>query len=197
MLRILEIALTCILILIFSPLLIIIAIAIVIDSGLPIFYLSPRIGKDGKHFNLFYFRTMNAGTHHHEERLTKVGRFLRHNSLDHLPQLFNLLQGNMHFVGPRPMRPEQADLDNPDYLEILKVKPGMFSPSIIQLGKHYNASKFTQKVELEQQYLDERTLKKDVRFFGEALSAFARNKRNVKMHGEPAVEVEFENDNDS
>lgn len=197
MLRILEIALTCMLILIFSPLLIIIAIAIVVDSGLPIFYLSPRIGKDGKHFNLFYFRTMMPNTAPPEEQLTKVGRFLRHNSLDHLPQLFNLLQGNMHFVGPRPMRPEQGDLDNPDYLQILSVKPGMFSPSIIQLGKYYNASKFTQKVELEQRYLEDRTLKKDVRFFGEALSAFARNKLNVKMHGEPTVKVEFESDNDS
>lgn len=53
-----------------------------------------------------------------EQRLTRVGRFLRHYSLDHLPQLFNLLQGNMHLVGPCPMQPEQSDLDDPELMPV-------------------------------------------------------------------------------
>ena len=198
MLRILEITLTCMLILIFSPLLMMIALLIVIDSGLPILYLSPRIGKEGKPFDLFYFRTMESDSKPPDECLTKVGRFLRRYSLDHLPQLFNLLQGNMHFVGPRPMRPEQADLENPYYRQTLRVKPGVFSPAIIQLGKAYNESEFTTKISLEQAFLDERTPARDVRFVLDALIAFIKSQGNVKMHGKPRVDVNSDfTDNES
>jgi len=189
MIRLLEIVLACILFLIFSPLLIAIALAILIDSGLPILYLSPRIGKDGKPFHLYYFRTMVDGTHPHDEQLTRVGRFLRHYSLDHFAQIFNLLQGDMHFVGPRPMRPEQADLNDAIYQETLKVKPGVFNPAIIVLGKTYNSSPFLTKIILEKQYLDQRTFAKDVRFVGEALFAFLKSRGNVKMHGKPRVDT--------
>lgn len=197
MLRFLELCLTGFLLVTFSPILIVTALAILIDSGLPIFYMSPRIGKNGQSFDLFYFRTMKTGAEPPQERLTRVGRFLRHNSLDHLPQFFNLLRGDMHIMGPRPMTPEQVDLDNPNYQQILNVKPGMFSPAIIQLGKYYNASTFSQKVTLEQDYLDERTFRKDIQFFGESLSALLKNKRNVKMHGDPKIKVEFKQDKES
>lgn len=189
MIRFLEIVVACILLLIFSPLLILIALAIVVDSGLPILYRSPRIGKDGAHFHLYYFRTMVDGTHPYEEQLTRVGRFLRHYSLDHLVQVFNLLKGDMHIVGPRPMRPEQADLNDPTYQATLTVKPGVFNPAIIALGKTYNASPFATKIDLEKQYLDQRTLTKDIRFVGDALLAFIKSRGNVKMHGKPRVEV--------
>jgi hypothetical protein len=87
------------------------------------------------------------------------------------------------------MRPEQADLNDPNYQETLKVKPGVFSPAIIALGKTYNASPFDTKIELENDYLDQRTPSKDLRFVGGALSAFAKSRGNVKMHGKPRVDI--------
>jgi len=188
MIRIFEIVLTCTLLLIFSPLFILIPLAIILDTGLPILYLSPRIGKDGKRFHLYYFRTMIDGTDPHDEQVTRVGRYLRHYSLDHFAQVFNLFKGDMHFIGPRPMRPEQARLDDATYQEILKVKPGVFNPAIIALGKTYNASPFATKIQLEKEYFDQRTRSKDIRFIGNSLLAFIKSRGNVKMHGTPQVD---------
>ncbi len=91
---------------------IVIAICIKIEDRGPIIYKSKRIGKDLKEFNMYKFRSMktsrteNAGDLSHDEMLTKVGKIIRKTSLDELPQLFNILKGEMSFIGPRPWIPE-------------------------------------------------------------------------------------------
>ncbi len=196
MIRFFELVLTCTLLIIFFPLFILIPLAILLDTGLPILYRSPRIGKDGTRFHLYYFRTMVDGSDPHDEQLTQVGHFLRNYSLDHFAQVFNLFKGDMHFIGPRPMRPEQARIEDAMYQEILKVKPGVFNPAIIALGKTYNASPFTIKVELEKNYLDQRTRGKDIRFIGDSLLAFMKSRGNVKMRGTPQVDILSESEED-
>ena len=149
--------------------------------------MSPRIGRRGQPFLLYYFRTMRPGTAVASQRLTRVGRFLRNYSLDHLPQVFNLLRGEMHLVGPRPMRPEEVDLSDDNYQQALTVKPGVFNPAVLQLGRRYNPTDFATKVRLEKAYLEERSAGKDTRFVGDMLRAWVRSRGNVKARGEPRV----------
>ena len=186
-LRLLELLLTGVMLIIFAPIMLVIALFIVIESGLPVFYMSPRIGRNGTQFGLFYFRTMTAGTGTSDERLTRTGRFLRSYSLDHIPQLFNLLRGDIHFLGPRPMTPDEVDMTNEDYQQVLNVKPGVLSPSIVQLGKTYNATDFVTKVKLEHDYLKQRSVGSEIRFFFDMFGAVIKSQGNVKARGKPRI----------
>ena len=94
------------------PVIVILSILIVIDSGFPVFFKQERMGKDGKTFIILKFRTMKNNTStadgitlHNDNRITKVGKFLRKYRLDEIPQLFNIIKGEMSFVGPRPDLP--------------------------------------------------------------------------------------------
>jgi lipopolysaccharide/colanic/teichoic acid biosynthesis glycosyltransferase len=119
---------------IFSPLFLIISILIKLDSEGPVFYRGERIGKDGKPFRIFKFRTMvkdaekmgGPSTSADDPRLTKIGKILRKYKLDELPQLINVLKGEMSLVGPRPEVKMYVDMLKPEEKEIiLSVKPGM------------------------------------------------------------------------
>jgi lipopolysaccharide/colanic/teichoic acid biosynthesis glycosyltransferase len=119
---------------IFSPLFLIIAILIKLDSEGPVFYRGERVGKDGKPFRIFKFRTMvkdaeklgGPSTSADDPRLTKFGKILRKYKLDELPQLINVLKGEMSLVGPRPEVKMYVDMLKPEEKEkILSVKPGM------------------------------------------------------------------------
>ncbi|HLR35353.1 MAG TPA: sugar transferase, partial [Tissierellales bacterium] len=112
--RVLDFILSLIVLIILFPIFLIIGIAIKIDSKGPIFFKQKRLGKDGKVFLIYKFRTMvdNAEkigsgiyTSETDSRITKVGRFLRKTSLDEIPQLINILKGEMSIVGPRPPVP--------------------------------------------------------------------------------------------
>lgn len=115
------------------PLLIIIAIIIVLDSKGGFIYKQVRVGKNNTHFNLFKFRTMKTGADKgslltigdQDSRITRFGFFLRKYKLDELPQLFNILIGDMSFVGPRPEVSKYVALYNQVQLRILTVKPGL------------------------------------------------------------------------
>lgn len=102
-----------------SPVLLITAIAVKADSNGPVFFVQKRVGKGKKHFNMYKFRTMRTDTPHDmpthllkdpDAYITKVGKFLRKSSLDELPQLFNIISGDMSIVGPRPALWNQEDL---------------------------------------------------------------------------------------
>ena len=119
---------------IFSPLFLIIAILIKLDSEGPVFYRGERIGKDGKPFRIFKFRTMvkdaeklgGPSTSADDPRLTKLGKVLRKYKVDELPQLINVLKGEMSLVGPRPEVPSEVETYNEETKKIiLSVKPGM------------------------------------------------------------------------
>ena len=112
--RIIDCLLAAVCLVIFSPLLLICAIAIRMEDGLPVIYSQERIGLHGKPFMIYKFRSMRMDAEEQGEpqllevagdaRLTKVGAFLRAHHLDELPQLWNVLKGDMAFVGPRPER---------------------------------------------------------------------------------------------
>ena len=104
------------------------------SSGLPVFFRQKRVGRNGRHFTLVKLRTMRverAGlqvTANDDSRVTAVGRFLRRSKLDELPELWNILKGDMSFVGPRPEVPAYVDLQNPAWKEVLSARPGLTDP---------------------------------------------------------------------
>jgi len=123
--------------LIASPVLIVTGVAIKITSSGPMFYTQVRVGKDGRLFNIIKFRTMRADaefqtgpvwTKKNDSRVTTIGRFLRETHIDELPQLINVLKGDMSIIGPRPERPHFVDMLNDEihgYTRRLAVKPGI------------------------------------------------------------------------
>ena len=116
-----------------APLLVLIALLIKLDSRGPILFKQERIGKKFRPFSIYKFRTMvedaprigAAITCGNDSRITRAGRILRKTKLDELPQLFNILKGEMSFVGPRPEVRQYVDLFRSDYEHILKVRPGL------------------------------------------------------------------------
>lgn len=135
--RILDIVVSLSAILVLWPAFILAAIAIKLDSSGPVLYSQVRIGRDEKKFKVYKFRTMNQDAEKmtgpvlatdNDSRITKVGRFMRATRLDELPQLFNVLFGEMSIVGPRPERPffvEQFKQEIPEYVYRHNVKPGI------------------------------------------------------------------------
>lgn len=118
---------------ILAPLIAVIALIIRVYDGSPVFFLQKRVGQHFKPFKLIKFRTMVVGaaaqgaavTKGEDRRITKVGKFLRHYKLDELPQLFNVLKGDMSLVGPRPEMQRYVDAFRDDYRLILSIKPGI------------------------------------------------------------------------
>ena len=116
---------------------VIVAVVIYLDDNGPIFYISERLGRDGKIFKMYKFRTMkvnapyirndDGSTFNSEDdpRLTRVGKFLRKTSLDETPQLLNIIKGHMSFIGPRPDLPEHRQLYKGNEERKLEVKPGL------------------------------------------------------------------------
>lgn len=135
--RIMDVSLSLLAFFLFSPLLFLVAIAVVLDSRGSLFYRQERVGEDGKVFPLVKFRTMREGAEsdtgpvwakEDDPRLTRVGRFLRRTNLDELPQLWNVLRGDMSLVGPRPERPHfvgQFREDIPRYMGRHWIKSGI------------------------------------------------------------------------
>jgi lipopolysaccharide/colanic/teichoic acid biosynthesis glycosyltransferase len=149
-LRILDVAFASFFVLIALPLLGLISAALMLTSGRPLFYRGQRVGRDGRIFEMLKFRTLRRGA---EERLgpylgpelvertqaetTRLGRRLRATQLDELPQLWNILRGDMSFVGPRPIRPrffEQLAAELPAYWQRLVVRPGLTGFAQVRRG---------------------------------------------------------------
>ncbi len=163
-----------------APLLILIAIAIKLESKGSIFFSQKRVGLNGKLFNMYKFRSMyidaeermislNKNNQHgnkgitfkmkKDPRITKIGKFIRKYSIDELPQLLNILKGNMSIVGPRPALPREVARYNLTSTARLKGKPGL--TCLWQISGRSNIS-FEQQVEMDVDYLTTRTLIKDI-----------------------------------
>ena len=132
--RLLDILVAGTALLLLSPVLLATAAAVAIDSGFPVLFRQVRIGRDGRTFGMYKFRSMvkNAAaigpfnTSANDPRITRVGRFIRRTSLDELPQLLNVLRGDMSVVGPRPDVPVQRSLYNDaDWAARCSVRPGI------------------------------------------------------------------------
>lgn len=131
--RIFDIIFSSIGLILLSPILFIIAILIVIDSNGPVFFKQSRVGQYNRDFKIFKFRTMHMDSDKmglltvgdKDPRVTKMGYFLRKYKFDELPQLINVLQGTMSFVGPRPEVRKYVDFYSKDDLQILNTKPGI------------------------------------------------------------------------
>ena len=133
MIRFCDIVLSCLGLLLLSPLFVVVAVWIVIDNPGPVFYRQMRVGKDGKDFGLLKFRSMRIGADkeslitigEHDSRITRAGYYIRKYKLDELPQLWNVLTGDMSLVGPRPEVRRYVDMYTDEQRQVLTVRPGI------------------------------------------------------------------------
>jgi lipopolysaccharide/colanic/teichoic acid biosynthesis glycosyltransferase len=133
--RVFDFVAACLGLVIQSPVFVLIALWVKLDSPGPVFYRGERVGKDGRLFRICKFRTMVAQaalagpgiTTKADRRVTRVGKFLRRTKLDELPQLMNVLCGEMSLVGPRPEDPRYVAFYTPEQRRVLSVRPGMTS----------------------------------------------------------------------
>ncbi len=174
-----------------SPLFSAIAIAIKLDSPGPVFYRAQRVGKDGRLFRLYKFRSMVADADRRgpgitatgDTRITPVGRFLRRTKLDELPQLINVLRGEMSLVGPRPEDPRYVALYTPEQRRVLAVRPGITSAASL-VYRHeeqllagedwetvYRTKVLPDKLAIDLAYLERRTLASDLKLILRTIAA--------------------------
>ena len=150
----------------FSPILLTVAIAIYIRMGRPIFFTQPRPGKDSKIFSFYKFRTMtderdvDGNLLPDAQRLTTVGQFLRKTSLDELPQLWNVLKGDMSLVGPRPLLVRYLNRYTPEQARRHQVKPGI--SGWVQVNGRNNRP-WEEKFKLDVWYVDNWSLWLDLK----------------------------------
>lgn len=171
-------------ILILTPLFIIVVISIKLDSCGPILFQQTRIGRLGSKFKIYKFRTMIVNAEQFgeqitigdDQRITKIGAWLRKFKLDELPQLFNVLNGDMSLVGPRPEVEKYVDLYTSHQRQVLQVRPGITDPASIAfrnesdlLGKADDPEKFyireimPMKLELNLNYLKSQSVISDIK----------------------------------
>ncbi len=175
-----------------APMLAVVALLIKADSRGPILFRQKRVGQNGKPFTMLKFRTMgnfcngSLITAANDTRVTKVGRFLRRSKIDELPELWNVLKGDMSFVGPRPEVPEFVDLDDPLWQEVLEHRPGITDPVTLRLRneEHLLANVVDKELyyrEVVQPYklrgyarfVGDKSWKTDLRIIGRTLRAIA------------------------
>ena len=140
--RLLDLAVAIALLLILAPILTVLAIAIRLDSSGPAFFRQERIGRGGRAFRILKFRTMRVDaesrgvqiTIGRDPRITRVGEILRRYKLDELPQLLNILRGEMSWVGPRPEVPRYVALYTAEQREILEYRPGLTGPASLKFS---------------------------------------------------------------
>jgi lipopolysaccharide/colanic/teichoic acid biosynthesis glycosyltransferase len=179
--------------LVLSPVLLVIALAVLVEDGSPILYRAQRVGQHGKPIVVYKFRSMRKQADHLEDmlspqeleeyhrnfklerdpRITKVGAFLRKTSLDELPQLFNIIRGNLSLVGPRPVLQEETLLYGADRDKLLSCKPGLTG-----LWQSRGRSNVTyedgQRQALELQYVETRSLWLDIKILFWTVGAVLR-----------------------
>lgn len=162
-------------ILFLSPLFIIVYVVMRCKEGGPVIFKQERIGYKGKAFKIYKYRTMCIDSEEDgepklaqkgDERLTPVGKFLREHHLDELPQLWNVLIGDMSFVGPRPERKffiDKITQYNPNYKYLYLVRPGITSPATVYNGYTDTFEKMLTRLEMDLEYLQKRSLYLDLK----------------------------------
>ena len=182
--RTFDFTLALISLVVFSPLIALIALMIKREEpDGDVLYCQERIGYKGKPFMLYKFRSMRMDAERDnspqlftdgDSRLTRVGAFIRAHHLDEFPQLWNVIKGEMSFVGPRPERQffiDQIMEHNPDYVRLYTVRPGLFSYATLYNGYTDTMEKMLERLRLDLEYLDNYSLFTDVKII--FLTAFS------------------------
>jgi len=197
--RLLDFSLSWIVLCLFVPLFLVITIVIKLTSPGPVFYQALRVGHGGRLFHLYKFRTMMVDAKHlgppltgeDDQRITSIGRFLRQTKIDELPQLLNVIKGDMNLVGPRAEDPKYVASYTPRQCQVLSVKPGITSPASV-LYRHeekllrgpdkeetYLKDILPEKLAIEVDYLGRRTLWTDLIVLGKTFFALFRSSRDL------------------
>ena len=156
--RTFDILLSIFAIFLLFPSFLVVSFLIVIDSGFPIFFLQKRIGRDAKEFNIIKFRTMKKNNENititvsDDNRITRIGKYLRKTKIDELPEILNVLFGQMSFVGPRPDVKGYADKLKGANRKILALRPGITGPASL---KYYNEEYILSQKSNPKKYNDE------------------------------------------
>jgi len=167
--RLMDISLSLVALLLLLPLMALTAVCIVADSGLPVLFRQTRIGRQGLTFGMWKFRSMVSDasargpyfTTAGDPRITRVGRFIRRTSLDELPQLWNVLRGDMSLVGPRPDVPAQRGLySDADWILRCSVRPGITG---LAQALYRSDSTEAQRLEADLRYVREHSLWLDLK----------------------------------
>ena len=166
---------------------IIVAISIKLEDGGPVIYKSKRMGKGCKVFNTYKFRSMKVNRQElhsnlsHEQMVTKVGKVIRKTSLDELPQLFNILKGEMSFIGPRPWIPEYYEWFNDEQKRRSDVLPGI---SGLAQVKGRNGISIFKKIEYDLYYVDHISMWLDVKIvFETVIQVFKKTNAEISEQG--------------
>ena len=180
--RVIDVILASVALILLSPLFAIIAIAIKIDSKGPVFFAHKRIGKNGKIIKLYKFRSMVINAEEliksftpeqmreykenykltNDPRITKVGKFLRKTSLDELPQLINIINGDLSIIGPRPVVADELEKYGVNKDKFLSVTPGLTG---YWAANGRSNTTYEQRMEMELYYIDNLSLKMDIKVF--------------------------------
>lgn len=200
--RAFDIALAATSLLALLPIMLLIALAIIIESGRPVLFSHTRLGLKGRHFRMHKFRKFHNDcsatglqvTLEGDARLTKVGTFLRSTKLDELPQLWNVLVGDMSVIGPRPESTGYSDCFKNGFEEILEYKPGVLGPSQVRFRDEgalfpaegdadafYRSVLFPTKARIDLDYYSVRTLRGDLGWLCEGVLATL----GLKKHASP------------
>ncbi len=188
--RLFDFTVSLVLILLLLPVFLIIGFVIAIDAGNPVIYKQYRVGKDNKLFYIYKFRTMKNNTRlaatkdltEADSVITKSGRILRKTSLDELPQLFNVLKGDMSFVGPRPLIPEEKEI------RVLRKDLGVYSvrPGITGWAQVNGRDKLTdeEKALFDKEYIDKQSIAFDIKIMFKTVMVVLK-RENIAEGGEP------------
>ena len=175
--RAFDIIASLLLLLLLSPVMAVVAVGVLLDVGSPVLFRQMRPGFEGRPFTLYKFRTMRGahagepGTHGDAQRLTGFGRRLRATSLDELPELWNVLRGDMSLVGPRPLLMRYLPLYSPEQMRRHDVRPGLTGWAQVN-GR--NALSWEDKFALDVWYVDHHSLMLDLKILLMTVAAVFR-----------------------
>lgn len=196
--RFFDILFSLVLVPVVAVLYVVIGLAIKMEDGGPVFYKAPRIGQHGKLYGMYKFRSMkvnapdirlaDGSTYNGKDdpRVTRVGRFIRETSLDELPQIFNILLGQMSFIGPRPDPPDWMERYPKESLRFLNVKPGITGYS---QAYYRNSADSMDKIWNDVYYADNISFMMDVKILFKTVAVVLK-RENIYRDGEQQNETE-------
>jgi lipopolysaccharide/colanic/teichoic acid biosynthesis glycosyltransferase len=199
--RLFDVAVSTVGLVITSPIVLVAAVAVKLDSPGPVFYRANRVGRGGAPFHILKLRSMQvqaagpAVTAGDDPRITRVGRVLRRTKLDELPQLLNVLRGEMSLVGPRPEDPRYVAHYTPEQREVLAVRPGITGPTVLAFFDEedmlrggdaesiYLTQVMPRKLAVDLQYVNHASFGGDLRILGQTALAVLRRTFRLGSRG--------------